>query len=161
MMNRGILIFFCGKMGAGKSTRSRQVAEERTAVLISEDQWLETLYPGEILTFDDYLRYSRRLKPLLQSHVENLLRAGTNVVLDFPANTRKQRDWFRELISKAESPYEFYYLQASDELCLRRLAQRRTGQPCRAHFDTESVFHQVNRYFETPQESEGLEITYV
>lgn len=159
-MDSGTLIFFCGKMGAGKSTKSCQVAAERNAVLISEDEWLTALYPGEISTFDDYLLYSKRLKSLVQSHVECILRAGTNVVLDFPANNRKQRDWFRRLISNTESPYEFYYLKASDELCLKRIAQRQIEQPERAVFDTEAVFYRVNKYFEIPHESEGLEIRY-
>ena len=157
-MDSGTLIFFCGKMGAGKSTKSKQVAAERNAVLISEDEWLETLYPGEISTFDEYLLYSRRLKPLVQIHVEKLLKAGTNVVMDFPANSKRQRTWFKQLISNAESPYEFYYLKTSDELCLKRIAGRQVEQPERAIFDTETVFNQVNKFFESPHESEGLEI---
>lgn len=159
-MNSGTLIFFCGKMGAGKSTKSKQVAAERNAVLISEDEWLATLYPSEISTFDEYLHCSKRLKPLVQTHVENILRAGTNVVMDFPANSKRQRGWFKQLISNAESPYELYYLKASDELCLKQIAQRQIEQPERAIFDTEAVFNQVNKYFETPHESEGLKIKY-
>jgi predicted kinase len=106
------------------------------------------------------LLYSKRLKPLLESHIEDILRAGTNVVLDFPANTRQQREWFLLLISNAEAPYEFYYLQTTDELCLKQIAQRRIEQPERALFDTEAVFHQVTRYFEEPDKSEGFEIRY-
>ena len=157
-MNSGTLIFFCGKMGAGKSTRSKVIATERNAILISEDEWLEKLYPGEISTFDDYVHYSKRLKSLLQSHVEGILRVGTTVVMDFSANSRRQRDWFKQLITNAGAPYEFYYLEVSDELCLKQIAQRRTEQPKRANFDTEAVFNQVSKYFEAPQESEGLEI---
>ena len=159
-MNIGTLIFFCGKMGAGKSTLSKQVAAKRNAVLISEDEWLAALYPGEISTFDEYLRCSKRLKPLVQSHVENILRAGTNVVMDFPANTKGQRGWFKQLISNAGSPYELYYLKASDELCLKQIAQRQVEQPERAIFDTETMFNQVNKYFEIPHESEGLKIRH-
>jgi len=157
-MNTGILVFFCGKMGAGKSTRSKQTAVEKNAVLISEDEWLERLFPGEISTFDDYLLYSKRLKSLVQSHVVNLLRTGTNVVMDYPANNRRQREWFKQLISSADSPYEFYYIEASDELCLMQIAKRKIEQPERASFDTEAVFNQVSKYFEVPHESEGLEI---
>ena len=157
-MNSGTLIFFCGKMGAGKSTKSKEVAAERNAILISEDEWLENLYPGEISTFDDYVHYSKRLKPLLQSHVEGILRVGTTVVMDFAANTKKQRDWFKQLITNAGAPYEFYYLEVSDELCLKQIAQRQTEQPDRAIFDTEAVFKHVSKYFEMPQESEGLRI---
>lgn len=159
-MNSGTLIFFCGKMGAGKSTKSKQIAIHRNAVLISEDEWLAKLYPDEISTFDDYLLYSKRLKPFVQTHIENILGTGTNVVMDFPANTKRQREWFKQIISSSGSPYELYYIEASDELCLKQIAQRKVEQPERANFDTETVFNQVNKYFEAPHESEGLKINF-
>jgi hypothetical protein len=37
----GKLFFFCGKMRAGKTTKSKKIAHDRNAVLISEDEWLE------------------------------------------------------------------------------------------------------------------------
>jgi predicted kinase len=158
LMKIGTLIFFCGKMGAGKSTKSKQISSERNAILISEDEWLASLYPGDISTFDEYLLHSRKLKPLIETHVVGLLRAGASVVMDFPANTKRQREWFKQLITKAESPYELHYLIASDELCLRQIAQRRIERPERAEFDTESVFNEVSKYFEAPDESEELQI---
>lgn len=155
-MTSGTLIFFCGKMGSGKSTKAEQVTAERNAVLISEDEWLAALYPTEISSFEDYLHYSKRIRPLVQAHVEKLLRTGTDVAMDFPANTKRQRAWFKQLFTNAEAAYVFYYLQASDELCLQQISQRQKDQPQRAAFDTEAVFNQVNKYFEAPHESEGL-----
>ncbi len=35
-MNKGMLTFFCGKMGAVKSTKSLDIAQENNAVLLSE-----------------------------------------------------------------------------------------------------------------------------
>ena len=93
-MQVGTLILFCGKMGAGKSTKSKQVAQERNAVLISEDEWLLMLYPNLIVSLDDYLQYSLLLKPLVKSHVLDILKTGTSVVMDYPANTVNQRKWF-------------------------------------------------------------------
>ncbi|QUM80850.1 AAA family ATPase [Moritella sp. 5] len=46
MKNQGKLFFFCGKMGAGKTTKSKVVAIENDAVLISEDEWLEAHFPN-------------------------------------------------------------------------------------------------------------------
>jgi predicted kinase len=46
----------CGKIGAGKSTLTRQLAQEPATVLISEDAWLAALYPGEIRELPDYVR---------------------------------------------------------------------------------------------------------
>ena len=81
--DKGTLIFFCGKMGAGKSTKSKEVALQRNAVLISEDEWLATLYPNQISSFKDYLKFSAQLRPLVRSHVQNILSTDTNVVMDF------------------------------------------------------------------------------
>ena len=57
MKNKGKLFFFCGKMGAGKSTKSKLVASENRAALISEDEWLAAHYPDQIKTFDDYIKH--------------------------------------------------------------------------------------------------------
>ena len=152
---------FSGKMGAGKSTKSRQVSQDRNAVLISEDEWLTTLYPNQITSFDDYLYYSSKLKPLIKAHVINILRAGTDVVMDFPANTVSQRKWFKELIYEADAPNELIYLNISNEMCLKQIEKRRIECPERAAYDTESMFNEVTKYFQEPDDSEGFTIEVV
>ncbi|WGS87676.1 ATP-binding protein [Methylomonas sp. UP202] len=161
MPKKGTLIFFCGKMGAGKSTFSKKISAERNAVLISEDEWLEALYPNQISAIEDYLKYSGQMKPLVKSHVAGILKVGTNVVMDFPANTLNQRQWFRDLISEAGCPHELIYLKASDSLCITQIAQRRAEQPSRATFDTEETFQFVTKYFQEPQLNEGFNTTVV
>lgn len=160
-LNQGTLYFFCGKMGAGKSTQAKILAAENNAVLISEDEWLSTLYPQQINTIEDYLQYSARLKPLLFSHVASILYSGSIVVMDFAANTIARRKWFTELASFANSRSELVYLKMSDEICLAHIAHRRIEQPERAVFDTESVFRELSKYFQEPGESEGLSIRVI
>ncbi|EKG2506300.1 ATP-binding protein [Vibrio vulnificus] len=161
MENKGKLLFFCGKMGAGKSTKSKLVAAENNAVLISEDDWLSAHYPSQILTFDDYIKYSNLIKPFVRSYVQSLLNVGVNVVMDFPANTIKQRAWFLSLCVEVGSEHELWYLDLTDEQCLSQIAHRRVEQPERAMFDTEAVFHHVTQYFEAPAASENLSLVRV
>ena len=151
-------IFFCGKMGAGKSTQSKKMAHDQNAVLISEDEWLELLYPGQISTFEDYLKFSGQLKPLVTKHVQNILRTGTNVIMDFPANTVSQRKWFKTIFFEINAPHELVYLNVSDEICLKQIAQRRIEQPERASFDTEESFHHVTSFFDEPRTDENFNI---
>lgn len=158
MKNQGKLYFFCGKMGAGKSTRSQIVAAENGAVLISEDDWLSAHYPAQIQTFDDYIKLSNLIKPFVKKHVQNLLNLGVNVVMDFPANTVKQRAWFKVLCSEVGSEHELWYLDLSDEQCLSQIARRRVMHPERGHFDTEAVFRHVTQYFEVPEINEDLNV---
>lgn len=158
MAKHAKLTFFCGKMGAGKSTRAKIISAENDSVLISEDEWLSAHFPNQISTFDDYLRFSSLIKPFIKRHVQSILSAGVGVVMDFPANTKSQRVWFAQLCSEIECEHELIYLDLSDEQCLSQMAQRRLEQPERAHFDTEAVFSQVTKFFEPPTSSEGFNI---
>jgi predicted kinase len=161
MKKVGTLIFFCGKMGAGKSTKSKEFAFENNAVLISEDEWLSALYPQQISSFDDYIKYSALLRLLIKSHVQKIILTGTNVVLDFPANTTKQRAWFKSITKEIDAKHQLIYLKVSDEQCIKQIAKRRLEQPERSAFDTEEMFYHVTKYFEIPLDNEELEITVI
>ena len=161
MSQKGTLIFFCGKMAAGKSTLSKKMASQMGAILLSEDEWLATIYPDEINDFHSYIKYSSRLKPLVEKHVQELLNSAISVVMDFPANTKNQRQWFQSIYADHHIPHKLIYIEASDELCLMQIKKRRTTNPERSHFDTEEVFHQVNSYFQPPTPEEGFDIEIV
>lgn len=155
---KGKLVLFCGKMGPGRTRLSKAIASETRAVLVSEDEWLAAHYPGLIKSFDDYLEYSTLIRPFLKHHVQRILAAGVTVVLDYPANTARQKKWLVGLSNEIGCEHELIYLNVSDEACLEHLALRREEQPERALFDTEEVFHEVTGYFEAPGENEGINI---
>ena len=160
-MGKGTLTFFCGKMGAGKSTKARQIAREGNAVLLSEDEWLAALYPNKISSLNDYIEYSSLLKPQIKKLVQSMLSAGTNVVMDFPANTLSQRDWFRSIFSEIEAPHNLIYIDLSNEVCLKQIEKRRKEQPERMATDTPDMFEQVTKYFMAPTAEEGFNTTKV
>ena len=161
MKDTGKLTYFCGKMAAGKSTRSIELAAQTNAVLLSEDAWLAQLYPDQIKTIADYAHYAGLLKQPMKSHVINILETGTDVVMDFPANTVSQRQWFQSLIAESQCEHVLVYVQASDEQCLENLSRRRAEQPHRAAFDTEDVFRKMAGYFQPPSDDEGLTIQLI
>ena len=158
-MKKGVLTFFCGKMGAGKSTKSHLVAQEKNSVLLSEDEWLESLYPNSISSLEDYIKYSNQLKPQMKKLVQNILIVGTDVVMDFPANTVFQREWFKSIFSEIDASHELIYLDVSNEICLKQIAKRRLDHPERALTDTKAMFEQVTKYFVEPCSEEGLNIS--
>lgn len=160
-MKQGTLVFFSGKMGAGKSTKAKEIALERKAVLLSEDEWLEALYPHKIRSLEDYIKYSSRLKPQIMKLVQSTLVAGTDVVMDFPANTTSQRDWFREIFSEVNAPHSLIFIDVTNEVCLKQIEKRRVAQPERAATDTVEMFEQVTKYFVEPTPEEGFDITRI
>lgn len=145
-------------MGAGKSTKSKTFSIEKNAVLLSEDDWLVAHYPDQINSFEDYLKFSAILKPFVKSHVQQILNTGTNVVMDFPANTVRQRAWFKQLCIEIGCEHEMIFLDLSNEQCLSQIAKRRTEQPERAQFDNETMFNHVTAFFEPPSANEELNI---
>lgn len=157
-MNTGELIFFCGKMGAGKSTKAKEIASGDHAVLLSEDEWLMALYPDAIHSLDDYLLYSNRLKPQMKKTIQSILRTGSSVVLDYPANTPAQRAWFKSIYAEVHAPHRLLYLDVTDDVCLERIAKRRVEQPERTKTDTPEMFAQVTKYFTAPSNEEGFNV---
>ncbi|OEF23503.1 AAA family ATPase [Vibrio rumoiensis] len=161
MAQIGKLYFYTGKMGSGKSTHSTQLSNDINGVHISEDEWLSTLYPDLILSFEDYLRFASRIKPLIYRHVQQILKSGADVVLDFPANTYQQREWFKQLVESVQAQHELIYIDADNAVCLQQIEQRRIEQPERAKFDTEAMFYHVSQYFEPPNPHEGFTIRVI
>lgn len=156
MSGRGTLYLFCGKMAAGKSSLARTLEDRHEAVRISEDLLLAELYPGEVHDIASYVRCSTRIKRALEPHICALLERGVSVVLDFPANTRRQREWMLGLIAKTQAPHELHFLDVPDEVCLSRLAKRAAEQPEHRATDTREMFLATAAHFQPPSTEEGF-----
>ncbi|UUX51272.1 ATP-binding protein [Nisaea acidiphila] len=151
------LHLFCGKIAAGKSTLAKRLAEQSGALLISEDDWMKGLFGPEMESFDDYIRYSARLRTVLASHLVTLLKAGNSVALDFPANTRKLRGWMRGIAEAAEVPALLHYLDLPEASCKARMRGRNAmGEHPFAPTDAE--FDLISGYFEAPDPGEGVPV---
>jgi predicted kinase len=158
MPTHACLHFLCGKAGAGKSTLAQALATKHHAVLICEDIWLARLFGDQMKTFEDYRSYAQRAKTVVGPLVIDLLTAGQNVVLDFPANTRTSRAWLRSLYQAAGTAHVLHYLDVPDQTCLRRIDQRNTERPEGSHHLTEEDFVHISSFFEPPGEAEGFQI---
>jgi predicted kinase len=147
----------CGKIAAGKSTLCARLASAPGTVLISEDHWMANLYPGELNDLADYVRLSARLRSAMTSHVVHLLRTGVSVVLDFPANTPRQRAWMRELIDQAGAEHVLHLLDVPDEVCRARLkARNASGEH---PFETsDEQFDLFTAHFTPPTADEGFTV---
>ncbi len=158
MSDQAMLYFLCGKMAAGKSTLAKELASKTNSVLLVEDEFLAKLFPGEILDIEDYIRCSARVKDALIGPVQSILAHGISVVLDFPGNTKNQRNWFRAVCAGAHVRHELHFVDASDETCKRQLRERSQGLPAGSAFTSEAEFDAVTSYFQTPAEDEGFVI---
>lgn len=123
-MPTGHLHLVCGLICAGKSTLCATLQEQPSTITLSKDVWLKTLFGSDMQALSDYVTYSKRLHGLLIPHVTTLLNSSLNVVLDFPANTLKQRQWLKTLIDKSGALHSLHHLDVPLELCRTRLRAR-------------------------------------
>lgn len=155
--NRAVLHLVCGKIAAGKSTLTAELGQMPSTIVISEDFWLSRLFSPEMKDVGDYIRCSRRLREAVGPHVQDLLRAGVSVVLDFPANTVAMRAWMRTLFEAAEADHRLHFLDVPDDVCKARLrARNAAGTHDFAASDAE--FEQISSYFVPPTKTEGFNV---
>ena len=147
----------CGKIAAGKSTLCQQLAGEPATILLREDDWLSTLWPGEVASLEDYARCAASLRAIIGPHVADLLRAGLSVVLDFPANTLASRAWMRTIIDEAGAAHTLHWLNFDDETCKARLRERNAAG-AHAYAASEAEFDLFTRYFVPPATEEGFDV---
>jgi predicted kinase len=151
------LYLICGKIGAGKSTLAKKLASHPATLLISEDHWTSNLFADDLKTIEDYSRLSARLRAAMTPHIVDILRQGLSVVLDFPANTVRNRDWMRSLVAEAQVAHEFHLLDISDEICKQRLRQRNASGEHPFQM-TDAEYDQFTRYFLAPGADEGFNV---
>ena len=151
------LHLLCGKIASGKSTLAKSLAARHSAMLLSEDNWLSKLYPEQIKTVGDYVRFAHQIRGVVGPIVTDLLSAGVSVVLDFPANTLANRQWLRGLVGASGAAIVIHHLLVDDDTCRARLHQRNA----RGEHDfaaTDAEFDLITSYFQPPSGEEGLEI---
>jgi predicted kinase len=151
------LYLICGKIAAGKSTLARRLAAHPATLLISEDHWTSNLFADDLKTIEDYGRYSARLRAAIGPHIVDILRQGLSVVLDFPANTVRTRDWMRTLIAQANVAHELHHLDIADTICRQRLRQRNASgeHPFQV---SDAEYDQFTSYFVPPGSGEGFNV---
>jgi predicted kinase len=151
------LHLFCGKIASGKSTLARRLGEAEGSILLSEDFLMATLYPGEIVTLQDYVRCAARLREAIGPHIVELLRKGVSVVLDFQANTPPTRAWMRSLFEAAGVDHRLHLLQTDEAVCRDRLALRNASGEHQYQV-SEADFDLFNSYVTAPTADEGFHV---
>ncbi|SNY93185.1 Predicted kinase [Cohaesibacter sp. ES.047] len=151
------LHMLCGKIAAGKSTLASELASRDKTVRISEDDWLGTLFADQMATGKDYLRCAAKLQSVMGPHILELLKAGVSVVLDFPANTVETRQWMRDILAQTDADHALHLLDASDDVCLKRL-QKRNASGEHPFAVTQEQFERFSAHFVPPTPEEGFTI---
>ena len=155
----GTLHFICGKAGAGKTTMARELGRTLPAVVICEDQWIDTL-GFKIRSLDDFGRASARCRDLIGPLTGELLRLGVSVVFDFSGNTAKGRLWVRNIFEAAGADHLLHVIEATDAECLANIHRRNAEKPPGVYWGhvSDETFHTVTAHFAPPRPEEEFRV---
>ena len=140
----------CGPAGSGKSTIARQYeAQGMTRLSFDQEAWSRGItimpLPPEV---------HRDIERLLRARLLDLVRAGTDVVLDFSFWSRVMRDEYRELVKPLGVIPETVYLATDRATVLQRVDDRaaRNGDDFKLTTELAALYFD---HFEVPTAAEG------
>ena len=116
----GRVIFMCGPAGSGKSTIARRYEDQgMTRLSFDQEAWSRgiTVMPLPREAHQDIER-------ALRARLLDLVRAGTDVVLDFSFHSRSMRDEYRQLLKPLGVVPETVYLATDRVTVLQRVSAR-------------------------------------
>ncbi len=149
------VIMTCGKLCSGKSTYARRLQEESGAVILSIDELMLALFPeGAGEKHDTYVQ---RTEAYLLARSLDILRTGTDVILDWGLWRREQRERLRRFYAENGIENEIHYLKISDGEWDRRIRKRNADkkEEAASYYVDEGLLRKFKELFEAPSEDEA------
>lgn len=125
-----------GLAGSGKSSVAQRLARDGGAVRCRLDEWMLGLYPGLDFASRAYGDTGEAVKGLIWSVVEQVLRAGADVVLDWNSWSVERRRWAVECASVVGANVVVHKLTTSVAVASERAHARAVAAEDQAHPDS-------------------------
>ncbi len=127
-----VVIVMMGRIGTGKSTQARMLAEATGWPLLSSDIIRKELAGIPIYTrgssADRKNLYAKEMTNLtyhtLFEKAKDLVESGQHVILDATFSSKRHRDQLRDLLNTWDVSHSFFEVTASDDTIKERLAGR-------------------------------------
>ena len=148
-MNEPRLLLTCGLPGAGKTTLARELATERGALRLTQDEWLVALGSNP---WDGPTR--EKVDSQLWRLAQDVLRLGVSVVVDFGLWARVERDEMRHAARSLGVGVELHYLDVPLDELWRRVQARNLEPPWNRYPIGRSDFGEWVTVFEAPDAAE-------
>jgi predicted kinase len=144
-----ILFLVVGLPGAGKTTRSKELAATYPALRLTPDHWMVPLFGDSMAGGKRWVLEGRLISVALQA-----LRLGTSVVLDYGLWGRDERSALRWMARSAGAECQVVYLPVDKDVQLARIAHRQATTPHLTFPMSEADVDQWREQFQVPDAAE-------
>ena len=148
VVQRPLLILFCGLPGSGKTTVARERERESGALRFCTDEWMADLR----LDLFDETRES--LQTRLDKMWKELLRHGQSVILEDGTWKREERDGLRQVAKVLNASTELHYFDITFDELWRRLEIRNATATYGTAVITMKLLEDCVHRFQRPDKAE-------
>jgi len=150
----------CGLPCSGKSTHA-SVLQQQGAIKLSIDEKVQSLFGeyGVDYPEDKYPEKEKVAKVRIQEELVELIRNGTEVILDFGFWKKADRDIYKNLIVQSGGEWELLYFKTSMEEINRRIEMRNKESGPNALTITPEMMNDFVEIFEKPANEDELVIS--
>lgn len=149
------VILICGKICSGKTYYCNNLIKENNAIILSSDELISDLFHPNENDYHDMI--VKRVHNFLTKKAIEIIKAGTNVILDWGFWTKQNREEVTKLFASENIYVEWYFIDVSDEHWKRNINLRNKAVEAGKTHDyyiDEGLLNKVNSLFEPPAKDE-------
>lgn len=151
-----IVVMMCGVSGSGKTTLAQRYADRGyTRLSLDEMMWFEHGQAGVDYQHEQWRELADKTEILLRQRLVTLINNGCDAVIDMTFCKRKQRDFYKRLITDAGGEPELCFCDADFETLRQRLRWRDSLPPGPDNaYVSDEMLSRFYRGFERPTPEE-------
>ena len=149
------VLLICGKIASGKSIYAERIKKQENAVMLSVDELVLSVLGSDLGEKHDEI--TNRVQAYLFAKSLDIVRAGTNVLLDWGFWTKERRSAARAYYQAHGIECEFHYIDVPDAVWHRNIAIRNQAVldgKTDAYYVDEGLMLKLQSLFEAPDRSE-------
>ena len=145
-----VMVLIVGLPGAGKTSWARRLEEERKAIRLTPDEWMDALFHASEVDGRRWVLESQ----MLWGVAARALELGVDVILDYGCWSEEERDLFRTRAQQLGASAEIVVLDLPLDVLWERLRQRNENLPGATFRVSRKELEEWSATFEVPTADE-------
>lgn len=150
------VIAIIGKICSGKSYYANQIKDREKAVVLSCDELTSILFDNNL--GDKHDEMSKRIWEYLLKKSTDIIKTGTNVILDWGFWSKKDREYISQYFHSLNICCEWHYVDIDDKSWQRNIDERNqrilSGNGGNDYYLDEGLMKKLLSFWEEPSQDE-------